>query len=175
MGQTLSRKDRILNGDKVAFPTASEQILMKHVAEGGGSGGMQLEQIGTTHDVAWIGGGLGSKLKIAYYRIGGENSNLFAIQINGRGANKNVTPGGVITLDEHSNVNNIENLDGGVNSPQTIAACGVNSDLTGSAHGTFEMFATNGYLLLKNAGNAVDVATISGISLFIGKLADNIT
>lgn len=72
MGQTLSRKDRILNGDKVAFPTKSEQILMKHV-EGGGSGGGKsaYKVIGVHTPLHPINGG-GT---INYIQVGARDSN----------------------------------------------------------------------------------------------------
>lgn len=68
MSRTLSRKDRILNGDKVAFPTASEQILMKHVAEGGSGGGLQLEKIGETKTIPWFNE-MG-QIMLEYYKLG---------------------------------------------------------------------------------------------------------
>lgn len=68
----------------------------------GGSGGLQFEQIGTTHEGKWFENKNGY-IKTTYYRLGGENSNLFAIKIDAAGAQHDLTKSGA-TVDAHSNV-----------------------------------------------------------------------
>lgn len=72
-----------------------------------GGGGMQLEQIGTTHNVGWIGSSGGGT--ITYYKL---NDYLCAIQFNFGGSPAEITANQKITLDTKPNIQGYTGLSG---------------------------------------------------------------
>lgn len=137
----------------------------------GGSGGLQFEQIGTTHDVGWFDKSAGH-MNVTYYRIGGEGSNIFIIYIEGSGSPVTIDSS-FKEVDKHPNVVTLDAIGQNGAFPFT-PLCNNSSSIT------VNLFLHDGAkaLLLytgKNLESVSDVSQISGYCMVIGKLADNIT
>lgn len=161
MGQTLSRKDRILKGDKVAFPTKSEQILMKHVAEGGSGGGLLFEKIGE-HYCKWLNGNTGGS--VSYYKI---SDDIFAIDLMMGGSPTVLKKHSRVLIDDNALVK--EHFTGHYGVFPVLAIYSPSGETT---YQTVYAYLDNSGLYINGCDEDITATAITGFGMFIGKLAD---